>query len=171
MKISLALVLTALVATTGLIHIPKAAAETKPVSTASCQRYFKIFMEPEKLQFLAEGIRNVSSTPQYVICPLPKSGKAWTASTVRKIAFYFHRDDPSAAPASAIACSLNLGSNMNSMGMNMKIVAAKPYPMDGYVEVLFDKQTGPQGAPYDSATAICVIAPKYTLEYIHFEEA
>lgn len=172
MKISLALVLPVLAATAALIHVPKATAELKPVSTASCQRYFKGFiMEPEKLQFFAEGIRNVSSTPQYVICPLPKSGKAWTSSTSRKIAFYFHRDDPSAAPASAIACSLNVGSNMNIMGMNTKIVAAKPYAMEGYVEVLFDKQTGPQGTPWDSATAICVIAPKYTFEYIHFEEA
>lgn len=171
MKISLALALSALVATAGLVHAPEAAAEIKPVSTATCQRYFKgSVMEPQHLQFLAEGIRNVSSTPQYVICPLPKSGKAWNASFPRKIGFYFHRDAPTAPAAGAIACSLNSGPGMNGSGMNTKVLAGKKYLIDDYAEVLFDKTTGPNVAMWDAATAICVIPSKYTLEYIYFDE-
>lgn len=172
MKISLALVLSALVATTGLIHVPKAAAgELKPVSTATCQRHSKTqFLELNNLQFLAEGVRNVSSTPQYVICPLPKSAKNWDAAYNRKVGFYLHRDDASAAPVTAVSCSLNAGSGMNGNGMNTKILMAKKYGIGDYAEVLFDKTTGPNVAMWDAVTAICVIPPKYTLEYIHFEE-
>lgn len=170
MKIQLILVLSALVATTGLVHVPKAAAgEIKPISTATCQRYFKgPVVEMASLEFLAEGVRNVSSSYQYVICPLPKSAKKWDAYFNRKIGFYFHRDAPSAPPVGTVLCSLNAGSSMSGNGVSTKILAAKPY--GDYAEVLFDETTGPNAGTWDTATAICGIPPKYTLEYITFEE-
>lgn len=161
----------ALLAVAAALLAPPALAEFKPVSLASCQPYqMAYFIDPPNIRHYPDGIRNVSKTSQYVMCALPKGGNAWTNHFERRIEVYFRNDNAAyETPMSSNVCTLYAGSDINGNGMAQKTLTAKFF-VDDYGRVTFDQATGPYSQEWDAATLMCKIAPRYTLEYISFEE-